>query len=57
MGIGLLFWILWIIGLIFGFGWGWKGSNGAYGGIGSGLLVWIMIGLLGWAQWGPPIHN
>ena len=57
MSIGLLFWILWIIGMIFGFGWGWKGSNGAYIGIGSGLIVWIMIGLLGWAQWGPPIHG
>jgi hypothetical protein len=51
MTIGLLFWILFIVGLVF------------YG-IGvvrtreyeiPGILFWVLIFLLGWAQFGAPI--
>jgi hypothetical protein len=51
MSIGLLFWILWIIGLIYGCGWAWKGA------LGGGLATWVLLGLLGWAAFGPPIHG
>lgn len=55
MSIGLLFWFLWIIWLVFGLWWNY--TPGVYGPVGGHLLQWIMFGLLGWGVFGPPIHG
>lgn len=54
MSIGLLFWILMIIWLVFGFV-AWRGIAGPYGLVGNSLLLFILLGLLGWATFGPPL--
>lgn len=54
MSIGLAFWILMLIWLIFGFiqhG----GHVGAYGFYGHTLLLFILLLLLGWSVFGAPI--
>lgn len=53
MSMGILFWVLMIVSLIFGF----LGHRlgGAYGPIGNNLLLWILLALLGWAVFGAPI--
>lgn len=50
MPIGILFWILiilWVLAIIFG---------GAYPYISSGFLV-VVLGLLGWKVFGPPLQS
>lgn len=60
MTIGFLFWLLYILGLVFGFGglyigatdgrsrvWGWGGS----------ILLWVLLFLLGWRAFGFPISG
>lgn len=54
MPIGLLFWILMIIWLVFGFV-SWRGMAGSYGLMGNSLLLFILLGLLGWQTFGPPL--
>lgn len=54
VSIGLLFWILMIIWLVFGFV-AWRGIAGPYGLVGNSLLLFILLGLLGWATFGPPL--
>ena len=56
MPISLLFWILYILALVFGFAWN-RGILGPYGPWGGGLLIFILIGLLGWHDFGAAIHN
>lgn len=54
MQIGLLFWVLWIIALVFGLytnraNWPtWAGGS---------LLYFVLIGLLGWAVFGSAIKH
>jgi hypothetical protein len=60
MTIGLLFWILMLIWLIFGFvvNWGWPNTVPAtYGIWGHSLLLFILLGLLGWQAFGAPVHG
>jgi hypothetical protein len=55
MNIGLLFWILMILSL---FGWGYARPWAAGGwGWGSGFLVFVLLFLLGWHDFGFVIHN
>lgn len=56
MGIGLVFWILMLIWLVFGFAWHWGAVPGTYGPWGHSLLLFVLLLLLGWAAFGPPIH-
>lgn len=57
MSIGLIFWILMLIWLIFGFVW-WRGVvAGPYWGWGNALLPFILFLLLGWKVFGAPIHG
>lgn len=55
MSIGLLFWILWILAVVFGAWSSWPITN--IRPLGSSLLVWILLGLLGWGIFGAPIHG
>ncbi len=52
MPIGILFWGLFIIWLIFGGFWWRNGAGWAYGQHGNLLLVMVLLFLLGWAEFG-----
>lgn len=51
MSKGLLFWIIMIIALIFGL---WSQWGNFYF-IGNSVVVFVLIGLLGWKVFGPPV--
>jgi len=55
MTIGLLFWVLMLIWLIFGFTRDWEGWRG-WGGVGSTLFLWVLLALLGWHVFGPMLR-
>jgi hypothetical protein len=52
MPMGLMFWILMLIWLVFGLWQSWPN----YQVVGGNLLLFILIGLLGWHDFGAPIH-
>jgi len=58
MSIGLLFWLIMLLGLLFGFAFrsnsSWAGWYGPYG---DWLILFILFGLLGWGVFGPPLHG
>lgn len=54
---GILFWVIYVIAILFG-GWsnyeaapnsGWQRRFGAY------LVLWLLLGMLGWQVFGPVI--
>ncbi len=51
MPIGLLFWIVFLIGFLLS-GWGWRGSANEPWVWGGGLILWLLLGLLGWHAFG-----
>jgi hypothetical protein len=59
MKIGMLFWILMLIWVVFGAWWYWAGASGpgAYGPVGGGLLLLVLVGLLGWKVFGAPLEK
>ncbi len=59
MNIGTLFWVLMILWLIFGLFVFWPTSTVgvvAYGPIGVNVLLWVLLGLLGWKAFGPMLR-
>jgi hypothetical protein len=58
MTLGLFFWVVYIIAILFGV-WSnyaandplWTRRFGAYG------ILWLLVGVLGWANFGPPVHR
>jgi hypothetical protein len=50
--LSLLFWLLMVLWLVFGLGWGWPRDAAARYVFGSWLLVWVIIALLGWRVFG-----
>lgn len=55
MPMGYVFWLLMILWFIFGLWWNWPESNSgpkAFGPIGSTLLLFILLFLLGWKIFG-----
>ncbi len=51
---GMLFWVIYVLCVIFG---GWFGYTGfGYYGLGCSLVVFVLIGILGWANFGPPVQ-
>ena len=60
MSIGFIFWLLMILWVIFGMYWSWPqgGPNrGNFGPLGSNLLLFILLFLLGWQCFGFIIHQ
>ena len=60
MKIGLLFWLLMILWLLFGLWSYWPAGSGgpiAYGPVGGSLLLFILLGLLGWMVFGAPLQK
>ena len=57
MPIGILFWVLMILWLLFGLWWnGDQFKTGNYGLFGGNLLLFILLGLLGWRVFGPVLQ-
>lgn len=54
MSIGLLFWILMIVSFVFS---AWTTWPAGWRGAGPSLLVYVLLFLLGWAQFGAPLHG
>lgn len=58
MTLGLCFWILMLIWFVFGIAlWNGAVAVGPYGAMGHTLLLFILLGLLGWHAFGPPLHG
>jgi len=60
MKIGLLFWILMLVWLLFGLWWQWPASNGAavsFAPVGGAFLLFLVVGLLGWKVFGAPLQE
>jgi hypothetical protein len=55
MSAAVLFWILMLLSLIFGW-WNWQGGAGRYGPVGINLLLFVLLALLGWKVFGAPIR-
>jgi hypothetical protein len=57
MSIGLAFWVLMLVWLVFGIGWHFGFVPGTVAPWANGLLIFILLGLLGWHSFGPPLHG
>jgi len=55
MTLGLVFWILMLLWLVFGLWTRWPISNPGL--LGGDLLLFILLLLLGWRAFGAPIHG
>jgi len=53
---GFLFWLLMILTLLFG-GWVAYPFGPHVYGFGFNLLLWVLLFLLGWKVFGPPLRN
>lgn len=53
MSLGILFWIIFLIALIFGI----PQVNAKVPAWSSNLIFWILVGILGWAVFGQPVHS
>jgi hypothetical protein len=54
---GLLFWLLMLLWLVLGLWVTWPVGGGAYGPVGVNLLLFVLIALLGWKEFGPPLQG
>jgi len=54
MPAGLWFWLIYVICVVFG-GWSVWPSDSNYRPLGSWLVVFILLGLLGWGVFGSPL--
>ncbi len=59
MPIGILFWVLMLLWLLFGLYWNWPGGpsgqpagSASFGILGGNLLLFILLFLLGWKVFG-----
>jgi hypothetical protein len=58
MTLGLVFWILMLLTLIFGYLWNYRSSVlGTFGPMGNTILWWLLFFILGWGVFGPPIRG
>lgn len=58
MTIGFVYWLLMLLWLVFGL-WDWwshRPAVPAWGPYGNNLLLFLLLGLSGWALFGPPIR-
>lgn len=57
MSVGIWFWILWVIALIFGFVPAPEGPNARYWGWGGHLLWFVLFFLVGLSLYGGPLKG
>lgn len=55
MPAGLWFWIIYVICVVFGVYFDWPQGNTNFRPLGGRIVVFILLGLLGWAVFGPPL--
>ena len=55
MSIGLIFWIIMLVGILF-WGFVWMTPQNPYGRY-HPIVWWVLLFLLGWGTFGPPIHG
>ena len=55
MGVGIWFWVIYVICVILGIWLQYPFADRRV--FGTNLVVWVLIGLLGWGVFGPPIHG
>jgi hypothetical protein len=53
MSMGLLFWILMLLWLIFGVWWNWPNHYL----VGGNVLLFVLLAILGWHAFGAPVHG
>ena len=56
MTLGLCYWILMLVWVVFGLAIHF-GYAGGYGVLGNSILLFILFLLLGWQTFGPPLHR
>jgi hypothetical protein len=58
MSIALLFWVIMLVWLIFGVFTNWPKAPGQPPWpIGGHIILWVLLALLGWAQFGAAVHK
>jgi len=57
MSFALVYWILMLVWFVFGMWSTWPLSGANVRPLGGTLLLFILLVLLGWRVFGPPIHN
>lgn len=57
MPLGIAFWVIFLIWVIFSFAWHGGVFPGAYGPWGSSILLILLVGILGWHAFGAMIHG
>lgn len=57
MSFGLVYWILMLLWAIFGIFPTWNPAEPNYRAFGGSLLLFVLLVLLGWHEFGPPIHG
>lgn len=59
MSLGLAFWILMLLWLVFGLWWNNRAAfaSGNWSPVGGSLLLFLLLLLLGWASFGPPLRG
>jgi membrane protein YdbS with pleckstrin-like domain len=58
MPLGILFWVVYVIAIVFGF---WSNYEAAqpmwFRRAGAYLVLWLLVGVLGWEVFGPVVHR
>ncbi len=57
MTLGLAYWILMLIWFVFGLAWHFGYASGTLGIAGNGVLLFVLLVLLGWQTFGPPLRR
>ena len=59
MSRGFVFWFLMLLWLVFSLWWWWPAPGVAYGylALGFPLLIFVLLALLGWQVFGPPVKG
>jgi hypothetical protein len=57
MSLNLLFWVLYLVALVFGMWPDGPLTQASFRPLGGRFLVFVLIGLLGWATFGAAIHK
>jgi hypothetical protein len=57
MTMGVLFWVIMLIWLIFGIFTYWPAAGGPPYPLGGHIILWILLALLGWKVFGPALHG
>ncbi len=56
MSFALVYWILMLLWIVFGLWGNWPAQGGNFRPIGGTLLLFILLVILGWHDFGPPVH-